>query len=246
MTVAKYPTIQGFPWKDSIDAVKASEDFQNFDDFYKYLIESLPQNSLLTRQKYAELIVRRFFPEKTLSELTPRVWQVYHDEKILTDLMRLSALEAEPAIAEFVLEELFDRMPGSIITTEMVKNYIIETFGEYKKDSYQRLLKVCRYFGFLSKHDGDHYVMSIPLTENAFIILLHDRLARTPRIVRISEISESKWWRKLGLRDLDYVRSILRKAEAARIISRFVKVDDLGQITSRYSRDEYLERALRL
>jgi len=91
-------TLQDFPLQASIQAVKASADFESYDDFYRYLLDHLPQNSPQTRRRYAELIGKRYFPGLTLDSLLPHIWKAYQDERILVDLMRVYALEAEPVM----------------------------------------------------------------------------------------------------------------------------------------------------
>jgi hypothetical protein len=241
-----HPTIQSFPWQASIEAVKASERFSDYADFHAYLLTNLPINSPETRQKYANVIQRRFFPGRTLSALAPLVWQKYQDEPLLADVMRVISLEAEPAVAEFIVSRVISQTPGAVLTSQDVRDFITTTYGAFKVDSFNRLRLICRDLGFLGRYGSDLIVERIPLPENAFLILLHDRLASTPRIVRLNEILDTLWWRYLGLRDPADVREILHRAEAAGLIARYVRVDELEQVTTRYSRDEYLQQALRL
>ncbi len=78
------------------------------------------------------------------------------------------------------------------------------------------------------------------------MILLHARLAPTPRIVRVSDLLAEPFWRYLGLRQPDEVRTILHDADAAGLLARYSTVDQLEQVTTRYTLEEYLGRALRL
>ena len=89
-------------------------------------------------------------------------------------------------------------------------------------------------------------VRPIPLPDNAFLIALHARLAPTPRIVRISDILNVEFWKLMGIRDEFTVRSILQDANVKGIIAKYTVVDQLKQITTRYSYDEYLTKAFRL
>jgi hypothetical protein len=242
----RVPTIQNFPWQASIDAIKSSENYSSYDEFYANLIESLPHNSYETRRKYAGLIQRRFFPEKSLDGLLPLVWKHYQDESMLKDLMRVYAVESEPVIAKFILQELGSRLPGNTIEQSQVKTFISTIYGGNQVDSYNRLLNSCRDMGFVSRYDGVWLIEEIPMPKNAFMILLHDRLAPAPRIVRLNEIIDATWWHYSGLRGEDQVREILREAESAGLIARFAKVDELEQVTTRYAQLEYIHQALRL
>jgi hypothetical protein len=138
------------------------------------------------------------------------------------------------------------RTPGSQFDLQAIKDYIIDSYGLLQQDSFRRLSSALKDMGFLGRYDRNLYIQPIQLPTNSFLILLHDRLAPAPRIVRLSEILENNWWRYLGLRDELQVRDILRQAESVGLIARYSKVDELEQVTTRYTRDEYLQKALRL
>jgi hypothetical protein len=241
-----FPTIQSFPWAASVNSVKSSENFGDYSAFYKDLIANLPINSSETRIKYANVIQRRFFPDRSFNGTAPMVWRAYHDEKILVDVMRAIALESEVAVGDFLLTRLQSIPPGSVLDQQVAREFIVSTYGEFKKDSYTRLHGSLRDMGFLAKHGQDWIVQKFETPTNAFLILLHERLAPVPRIVRLNEILDTQWWRYLGLRDASEVREILHQAAAAGLIARFSKVDELEQATTTYTRGEYFEKALRL
>jgi hypothetical protein len=245
-TNSLYPTLQDFLWPASIAIVKASDSFQTYGEFHRYMLEYLPQNSPETRRRYAGLVQRRFFPGRSLNDLVPTVWRSYHDEQLLTDVMRVTALEAEPVIVRFVLEHVLPQDSGSTLEPDIARAFIEEIYGEFKQRSYRRLLRTCLNLGFLGRYNGDLIVERIAPPADAFLILLHDRLAPTPRIVRLREMLETEWWRLLGIRDPEDVRRILRQAEIAGLLSRYTKVDELEQATTRYSREAYLGQAMRL
>jgi hypothetical protein len=246
MTTILYPTLQDVIWRDSIAIVKASDRFQTYEQFYAYMLDNLPQNSPETRSRYAGLIQRRYFPEHSLDGLAPTVWRYYHDEQLLIAVMRVTALEGEPTIAQFVLRDILPQAPGTTFDPDVARTFIRETYGEYKQKSFQRLLQTCRDLGFLGRYNGEFLIERIDPPANAFLILLHSRLAPTPRIVRLSEIIDTEWRRLLGLRQVEDVRRILHEAERAGLISRYSKVDELEQVTTRYSREEYLGQTMRL
>ena len=246
MQNSNYPSIQNFPWQASIEAIKDSQKFISYDDFYQHLLNNLPINSSETRKKYASVIQRRFFKNRSLDDTVSIVWGYYHDDRILTDIMRVFSLEAEPVVAEFVLHHILTKTPGNSLDQQEIKDFIIETYQNFKIDSYKRLQKICIDLGFLGRYNKALVIESIPQPNNAFLILLHDRLAPTPRIVRLSEVLEANWWKYLGIRKTDEIREILRNSEIAGLVARFTKVDELEQITTRYNRTEYIKQAMRL
>ncbi len=255
--MSNLPTIQNVAWETGLQAVKASANFDSFDAFAKHLRETIPQNSVATRVKYAGLIARRLFPDHRLDGINTRTWKVYKDEAVLNDLVRVTTLEAEPVIAKFVVEQVLSVAPGASIEPSTVRDFISSIYGAFKKDSYNRLLAAAARMGFVSRENEKWIVRAIPRPSNAFLILLHARLAPTPRIVRLTDIltpltpsnggaDRVPFWRLLGMREEGDVRAILRDAEAAGLISKYAVVDQLEQITTRYSLDEYLAAAYRL
>lgn len=239
-------TLQDFPLEASIQAVKASADFDSYDAFYRHMLENLPQNSPQTRTRYAELIGRRYFPGLSLDKLLSHVWRAYQDEKILVDLMRVYALEAEPLITRFVLDHVWPLSAGQILDSSVARAFIEDTYGELKENSYSRLILTVRHLGFIGRYNGELIIAEIPTPSDALLILLHERLAPTPRIVRLSEILETDWWRFLGIKQPDDVRHVLRQAESVGLIARYVAVDELEQVTTRFTRKEYITQAKRL
>ncbi len=239
-------TLQDFPYEAGIEAIKDSLDFSDFDTFYQHVLHSLPQNSPETRRRYASLVTRWFFPEHKLGGLLSRVWDAYHDEALLLELVKVTTLETEPVIANFVTDIVYATAPGQVFDTAMARDYVVATYGSFKENSYRRLLLTARQLGFIARHGNDWLVSAISGPANGLLILLHARLAPTPRIVRISDLLAAPFWRYLGYRDAELVRSALRDAQAAGLIARYSVVDDLEQITTRYSFDDYLDHAFRL
>ena len=237
-------TLQMFPWATCLDAVKRSAAYGEFCAFRSELDNSLPQNSLETRRRTANLIVKWYFPSHSLSEMPTLVWRAYQREDILTDIMRMMTLESEPVIARFVTEQVQVLAPGTELDLALARDFVATTYGGFKAKNHERLLTTCRHLGFLSRQNNRWLVGGLSRPDDALLITLHARLAPSPRIVRLSDILLAPFWRYLGLRSPDDVRAILRDAVAAGLISRYVTVDELEQITTRYGASEYLQRAL--
>lgn len=242
----KAATLQMFPWATCVEAVKRSATYSDFCAFQGELPGSLPQNSPETRRRIANLIVKWYFPDHSLNQIPTLVWHSYQNEDILTDIMRMMTLEAEPVIARFVTEQVQVLEPGTELDLALARDFVTYTYGGFNPKTYERLLTTCRHLGFIRRQNDKWFVGALLRPDNAFLIALHARFAPSPRIVRLADILSSPFWRYLGLRAPDFVRAILRDAEAAGLISRYVTVDELEQITTRYAIAEYLERALRL
>lgn len=239
-------TLQDFPIAAGIQAIKDSLDFDDFDVFYRHLVEDLPQNSPQTRLRYASLVVRWFFPERRLNGFLPRVWQAYRDERLLRDLTRVTTLEVEPVIARFVTGVISPVAVGDTFPVNLARDYVTATYGVFKGQSYQRLLTTCGHLGFLTRSGNSWVIPAISPPADALLLLIHARLAPTPRIVRLADILSTNIWRYLGFRETEQVQAVLRQAELTGLIARYVVVDDLEQITTIHSYADYLAGVYRL
>ena len=239
-------TLQDFPLAAGMQAIKDSLTFTDFDTFYQDLLENLPQNSPETRHRYASLIVRWYFPQRKLESLLARAWQAYGDDQLLTELIRVAVLEIEPVIAQFVTQVVQPLSPGESVDSLVMRDFITVLYGAYKANSHKRLIKTAHDLGFIERRGNGWTVAAVQSPADALLILVHARLAPTPRIVRVSDLLTEPFWRYLGLRQPDEVRAILHDAHAAGLLSRYSTVDQLEQVTTRYTTEEYLGRALRL
>ncbi len=257
--MTNYFTIQSVAWETGLQAVKDSVNFTTFDEFNQYLQDSIPQNSATVRRRYGNLIVKRLFPEHSIDGLLSCTWRAYHDEAILSDLARVLTLEAEPVMARFAIERLLAVPPGTVIEPAAIRDFVSAIYGSFKPDSYNRLQSALKHMGLVGRVNGQLITQAVLRPSDAFLILLHARLASTSRIVRVSDIlapvphtgddsqtSTYPFWKLLGMREEADVRAILRDAEAAGLIARYAVVDQLEQITTRYSFEDYLAGAHRL
>jgi len=239
-------TLQDFPWEESVQAVKDSLRFDSYPAFAEHVFNTLPQNSPQTRRRYTRLIGRWFFPGRQLPSLPARVWAAYEDEKILRDVMRAYVLSQEPVVARFIERFVLPAPSGTELPASLFRTYIEETYGEFKRQSRERLIRTLRELGFIARIGQTWFTQTIPRPATAFLILLHERFAPTPRIVSLAQILSHPLWWHVGYHTPAEVRETLHDAAAAGLIARFVAVDQLEQITTRYTLDEWLARRLRL
>ena len=243
----KVPTIPSEPcWIESIQAVKDSTRFQSYEEFRAHLIRTLPQNSLATRKRYSSYILKRFFPNGSLRQLSAAVWHAYQDETLLEQVMRYSFLSHEPLIGGFVGDVLFQLSPGSQIPRALLEDYIFRIYGETKEKAVKRLAGSLRALGFIARRKNKWIVQGINKPELALLIVTHHLFALTPAVITLRQILSNPYWKYVGLTDEGSVKGVLRVAAAKGMIAKYVVADDIEQITTRYSLEEFLERRRRL
>jgi hypothetical protein len=84
------------------------------------------------------------------------------------------------------------------------------------------------------------YVREQTDIERAFGVLLHVLFAPQSTTIAVKDILNHVFWRYLGLREPSDVVKLLRWLEAQRIILKYVRADQLEQVTTTYSADEIL------
>lgn len=233
-------------WKDSIQAVKLSAEFSDFKAFRIELRQSLHYNSTDVRNRYTTDIVKWFFPSHSLDNLLTKVWTFYKNEEIITELMRYQYLTIEPDVAEFVINYLIPLHPGRLVENDYLKDFLLKTYGVVRIHPLISLRGACRDLGFLYSDKKKLVVRQIPVPKTSLLILTHFLLAPTPRTVTVKEILSKPFWRYLGVREVEILRQVLREADASGVISKYIIADQLEQLTTRYSYEEFIQRRIRL
>ena len=234
-------------WNETVLAIKKSLDFKSFDEFSKHLIEFLPQNSIETRKRYAQVIFQRYFTDKTLKQLCANVWKYYKDDEILQDTLRYQYLVAEPLVGEFVSRFVVNTNT-EILPKETIDKFSIDLYGTVNKKLNQRLSATLKGLGFVQSQNkkSTFSILSIKLPKTALIIIIHYLYAKTPQTVMLEDILKDRCWQYLGIKWQDDVRSILREANSKSIFSKYIVADQLEQITTKYSYQELLEQKIKL
>ena len=231
-------------WSDTIQAVKMAAKFSDFKTFQDALQRSLPFNSSCVRAKRAQDMIRWFFPSHSLNNLLVRVWISYNNEQILEEVMRYQFLTNQPTAAKFVLNYLLPLQPGAIVNTDSFRDFLLRENGVVKRYALNNLRRACRDIGFLIREKNKLVISQIPFPKTSLLVLTHYFLGQGARTIAIEDVLSNPYWRYLGIRDSKVVRQIFREADAEGIIAKYVIADQLEQITTRYSFDEFIQRRL--
>lgn len=243
----KEPLIfQRLLWKESNKAIKDSVRFNNFINFRKHLQDNLPQNSSYVRERYTRSIIRWFFPDQSLNNLPAKVWRYYNDNQILQDVMRYFYLEKEPIVAEFICKYLLSLNPGTTLQIDYLKDFLIKKYGTLKKDPLNYLRTAIRDLGFIRRKKTIVVVINPSYSKTSLLVLIHYLFASTPRTVGLEEILTHNCWMYLGIKNQSEVKKVLKEADTKEIIAKYVIADQLEQITTKYTLDEFLQKRIKL
>jgi hypothetical protein len=233
---------------EGLQAVKWSVECQSVEELQDALVKKLGQNSLETRRRYSQSILKWFFADG-MDGLLPRVWRVYADEAVVNDLLRYSYLVQEPVMGACVADALFPLENGLVIPPSYFDKFLTDFLRETPPEKTRERLKInLKKLGFLERAKGKpDRLASVSPQKTSFLILLHHLFApRSVRTVELRNLFTNPFWKYLGYKTEDGVRGVLRDANAARVIGKYVVADHLEQVTTCFTFAELLEKRVRL
>jgi hypothetical protein len=229
-------------------AVRLSVHLDSSEVLQSQLIHHLHQNSLETRNRYARSILKWFFHDGVES-LARHVWAAYYDESVASDILRYLYLASEPIMGACVAEALYPLEEGMLVPAHYFARFLRDHLGEEPPPKTRQRLKTnLMKLGFLARARGkpDRLQPVIP-THTAFLILLHHLFAPNgPRTVEIRRLFADPFWKYLGFKSEDAVRTVLRSADAAGGLGKYIVADQLEQVTTCLTLHDILTRKVRL
>jgi hypothetical protein len=229
-------------------AARLSTHSDSLEALQRELVNHFRQNSLETRTRYAQSVLKWFFADG-LHGLARAVWAAYEDEKIESDILRYLYLSAEPIMGACVAQALYPLGEGMLVPPDYFDRFLAEHFGgDPPPKTRDRLKSNLMRLGFLSRSRGkpDRLTSVVP-QKTSFLIVLHHLFApKSARSVELSTLLANPFWKYLGYKSDDAVRNVLRAADAAGVIGKYVVADHLEQVTTCCSLDEWLQRRMRL
>jgi hypothetical protein len=240
----KRASIQDALLAEGLLAVKLSARTESLEKLNELLISTLHQNGLETRRRYAQSIAQWFFSDG-INGLLSKVWRVYRDEDVMRDLLRWSYLAHEPVMGSCVADALFPLENGIAIPPSYFDKFLIGYLGGPPPAKTRERLKInLKRLGFLERARGKpDRLAAVAPQEISFLILLHHIFApRSVRTVELRTLFANPFWRYLGYKSEDAVRNVLREADAAGVIGKYIVADHIEQVTTRCVLPEWLEK----
>jgi hypothetical protein len=241
-------TLQDLLFTEGLLAARLAVNLDSLEVLHSQLIHHLHQNSLETRSRYARSILKWFFPNG-VGSLVRNVWAAYNDESITADILRYFYLVSKPIMGACNAEALYPLEEGMLIPAHYFDRFLRDHLdGEPPPKTRHRLKTNLMKLGFLARARGkpDRLQPVIP-THTAFLILLHYLFAPNgPRTVELRHLFANPFWQYLGFKSEDTVRAVLRSADAAGGLGKYVVADQLEQVTTCLTLDDIFTRKVRL
>ena len=241
-------TVQKSTFNFGLHAAQAAAEgkYESWNELRIRLEDEIPFNSLITRQRRVRSLFQWAFRGGDVDSLAVRVWRAYRDEALTRQVLKGLYLDTYPILGEFVSRVIGSIPVGSELSHADVENYLLEAQVGGLKDSISNLRSTMRDMGFIRRVGSNYLICENVLPGTAFLILLHYHLVPQPATLTVSEIVRHSFWQNLGGREVTEVRSVLSEAAAYDVLSRYSTVDNLEQVTTRFSLEELVERRLKL
>jgi len=152
-------------------------------------------------------------------------------------------------MAAAVVDALYPLEDGMEVPTAYMDRFLQNHLGEQPTEKTRTRLKTnLMRLGFLARSRGKpDRVSPVTPTKTGFLILLHFLFApSTRRTVELRNILANPFWKYIGLKSEDTVRSLLREIQATGLLAKYVVADQLEQVTTCLTLDEILARRARL
>lgn len=241
-------TIQDVLPSEGLLAARLALEAKTLPELQAKLIGQLSQNSIETRRRYAQSVIRWFFTGNVHS-LVARTWASYQDDAITNDLLRYFYLAHEPVMGVCVSEAIFPLEPGIAIPSTYFDKFLVEFFqGEVPNKTRERLKQNLKKLGFLERTKGKpDRLASVTSQKISLVLLLHYLFAAdSVRTVEVQHLLADPFWKYLGYKSDNAVRGVLREADAVGLFGKYIVADQLEQVTTCYTLDEIVERKVRL
>ncbi len=239
-------TIQDLYLEECLLGVTLAETSTSVESLRERLEYELPQGSPETRRLYAMRICKWLYPNGCLDSAPLAAWRAYHDEQILLDHFRVRYLEAVPILGKFVCGPLAAVEDGASFTVDSVRAFVVAQCGQAVPKTVRRISTNLNKLGFLRRLGSGLVKTAVNYDPTSVVLELHRVFAPRPTTVAFAELVSHPFWRYVGVPEAGALERILYAAVGHGLLAKFVKSDELNQITTGLSYGELLAKQMRL
>jgi len=221
---------------NSLVFIPQAAQFKTFEGFKAHLRERLPYNSESTRQRRANHILARFFPQERLD--VPLTYYAAHcsGQEDLMPIIFYHVLKAEPLAAKVAEELVWPAVPIGRIEREDIREFILRYLPNIGASSQKNSLRsLFATYGLLSIATQDGTTLRFQMhagTLEAFLYVLSAEFNKPA--VYTFEVLEQGPIRRWLLWDRDWTHQQLYDLRDLGIISKVSEIDRIRQFTLQF------------
>ena len=228
--------------KEAIKLMPKLPETDSLEEIRHYLREHLHFNAAQTRQRYANYIVRRMFPEGQADPALRHFAKAFENNQNLRDVVFYRFLNAEPLLIQVIEELLLPHLGNGRLERYKIKQYLSDRFPVAKsvKDCVQAITDALGACGIARvdrvKISFGYRDILLP----AFAFVLHSEFP-DPGIYDIGKLENNQTIRAM-LWNPDRLLPSLYELRNQSLISKVSEIDNIRHFTTKYSLNEVVER----
>ena len=228
--------------KESIELLPTLPDTDSLIEIREYLRGRLHFNAEQTRQRYANYIIRRMFPDGHADRGLRTFAQSFRDSQNLRDVAFYRFLKAEPLLIQVVEELLLPSLGNGRVNRDKIKSYLTVRFPSSRsvKDCAQALVDALG-AGGVARVDRVKIIFGYrDILLPAFAFVLHSEFPE-PGMHDIGKLENNRAICAM-LWNPDRILPSLYELRNRGLISKVSEIDNLRQFTTKYFLEEIVER----
>jgi len=218
---------------NSLTFIPQAAQFQTFEVFKAYLKERLPYNSESTRERRANYILARFFPEERLD--VPLTFYVAHcaSQQDLKPALFYHVLKAEPLAAKVAEEFVWPALPIGRVDREDLREFILRYLPDIGTSSQKNVLRsLFTTYDLLSVGVQEDTTLRFQVHTGTLKGFLYVLTAEFPKPgIYTFEALEGGPMRLWLLWDREWMRQQLYNLRDLGVISKVSEIDTVRQFT---------------
>ena len=218
---------------NSLTFIPQAAQFETFEAFKAYLRERLPYNSESTRERRADYILSRFFPENRLD--VPLTYYAAHcaSQQDLRPVLFYHILKAEPIAARVAEEFIWPALPIGRVDREDMREFVLRYLPDIGPASQTKVLRsLFNTYDLLSVGTADETTLRFQVHTGTLKGFLYVLTAEFPKPgIYTFEALEGGPMRLRLLWDREWMRRQLYNLRDLGVIAKVSEIDTVRQFT---------------
>jgi DNA repair protein RadC len=228
--------------KETIDLLPTLHERNSIEEIREHLRKNLHYSAEQTRQRYANYIIKRMFPNAVPDTAMQRFSRHFRKKNDLREVCFYRFIKAEPLMQQVVEDVLLPNLGNGRIKRERIRDYLTHRFPSSKSiiDCGKAIVDAL-VAGGIAKADRTKLSFSyrdIPIS--AFAFILHSEFPE-PGMYNIAKLEENKSIKAM-LWNPDRVLPALYELRNRGLISKISEIDNVRQFTVRWNLDQLVEQ----
>lgn len=227
--------------QETIDFLPLLPATSSLDEARAFLRQQLPFSGETTRQRNAQYITRRMFPEGTVDRALPLFAKTYAGRRELREACFYRFCKAEPLMYDVIEQLLLPALGAGQMPRNLLREYLNQRFPGYAstKDCSLATVEALVSSGLATADRETLYVTYHEPTLAAFVFVLHSEFPE-PGMFNISRLEQSRALRAM-LWQPESILHVLYELRNRKIISTISEIDALRQFTTIYTLEQACE-----